>query len=189
MVFYRRWLLFCVLWYASQTCVVCLCRHWRPLGFFLDDGELDLVTWHHGECVLCSTVSSTILLPAKIPQLDLGCQVVLWVRLCVSIGAFPDVRWSPPVFGKRHIHSHPDFPQELHSTASSIRHLPACIEQHRCTELYIFWTVMFIVDVLSHNQIYGEDAILLGMKYSTYLIRQYHQNAIMEAPYIIAMIM
>jgi hypothetical protein len=26
---------------------------------------------------------------------------------------------------------------------------------------------MFIVDVLSHNQIYGEDAILMGMKYTT----------------------
>ncbi len=48
---------------------------------------------------------------------------------------------------------------------------------------------MFIVDVLNHNQIYGEDAILLGVKYSTYLIQQYNQNVIMEAPYIIAMIM
>ncbi len=31
------------------------------------------------------------------------------------------------------------------------------------------WTVMFIVDVLSHNQIFGEDVILMGMEYATYL--------------------
>ncbi len=48
---------------------------------------------------------------------------------------------------------------------------------------------MFIVDVSSHNQFYGEDIILMDIKYTTYLIQQYHQNDIIEAPYIIAMIM
>ncbi len=44
----------------------------------LDNRELDLVMWRHGGCMLRSkTASSTILLPAKIPQLDLGYQVVL----------------------------------------------------------------------------------------------------------------
>jgi len=35
----------------------------------------------------------------------------------ISRGASPYVRWSPPVFGKRHLHSHLDFPQEACSTA------------------------------------------------------------------------
>ncbi len=60
-------------------------------------------------------------------QLVLGCKDVLWVRVCVSRGASLDVRWSPPVFRKRHFHSHLDFPQELRSTASSITLLPACV--------------------------------------------------------------
>ncbi len=38
---------------------------------------------------------------------------------CVSRGASPEVRWSPPLFWKRHIQSLPDFPQEFCSTASS----------------------------------------------------------------------
>ncbi len=38
---------------------------------------------------------------------------------------------------------------------------------HRCIEVYMAWTVIFIVDVLSHNQIYGEDDILMGVKYAT----------------------
>jgi hypothetical protein len=41
---------------------------------------------------------------------------------------------------------------------------------HRGIEFYMARTVMFIVDVLNHNQIYGEDAILMGVKYPTYLI-------------------
>ncbi len=60
-------------------------------------------------------------------QLVLGCKDVLWVRLCVSRGASPDMRWSPPVFGKQYFHSHPDFPQESHSTATSITLLPAWV--------------------------------------------------------------
>jgi hypothetical protein len=60
---------------------------------------------------------------------------------------------------------------------------------HRCIEFYMARTVMFIVDVSSHNQFYGEDIILMDIKYTTYLIQQYHQNDIIEAPYIIAMIM
>ncbi len=40
---------------------------------------------------------------------------------------------------------------------------------HRCIEVYMAWSVMFIVDVLSHNQIYGKDVILMGVKYATYL--------------------
>ncbi len=78
---------------------------------------------------------------------------------------------------------------------SSCMHRTVCswllrvMSGHRCIEIYMAWTVMFIVDVLSHNQIYGEDVILMGVKYPTYLIWQYHQNVIMEAPYIIAMIM
>ncbi len=80
-------------------------------------------------------------------------------------------------------------------TTSSCTHwkvcswLPRVMSGHRCIEFYIAWTVILIVDVLSHNQIYGEDIILMGMKYPTYLIQQYHQNVIREAPYIIAMIM
>ncbi len=65
---------------------------------------------------------------AHILQLVIGCQGLGWIRLCVSRGASPDVRWSTPVFGKWHIHSHLDFPQELRSMAS-ITCLPACIEQ------------------------------------------------------------
>ena len=42
----------------------------------------------------------------------------------VSRVASPHLRWSPPVFGKGHICSHLDFPQELRSTASSTT-LPA----------------------------------------------------------------
>jgi len=41
-----------------------------------------------------------------------------------SRGASPHVWWSPPVFGKQHICSHLDFPQELRSTLSSTT-LPA----------------------------------------------------------------
>ncbi len=37
---------------------------------------------------------------------------------CVSRGASPEVRWSPPLLWKRHIQSLPDFPQELCSMAS-----------------------------------------------------------------------
>ncbi len=55
----------------------------------IKDGELDSCTWLHGG----------------------------WDEQCVSRGASPDVRWSPPVFGKRHLHSHPDFPWEARSTA------------------------------------------------------------------------
>ncbi len=40
---------------------------------------------------------------------------------------------------------------------------------HRYIEVYMVWTVMFIVDVLSRNQIYGEGVILMGVKYATYL--------------------
>ncbi len=72
-------------------------------------------------------------------QLVLGCKDVLWLRVCVSSGASSDVWWSPLVFGKRHIHSHPDFPQELRSTASSIKLLPAHILQLvlGCQELWV----------------------------------------------------
>ncbi len=73
--------------------------------------------------------SSVTLLSAHILQLVIGCQGLWWMRLCVSRGASPDVQWSPLVFGKWHIHSHPDFPQELRSTASSISRLPARIKQ------------------------------------------------------------
>ncbi len=38
---------------------------------------------------------------------------------CVSRGASPEVRWSPPLLWKRHIQSLPDIPQEFCSTASS----------------------------------------------------------------------
>ena len=38
---------------------------------------------------------------------------------CVSRGASPEVRWSPPLLWKQHIQSLPDFPQEFCSTASS----------------------------------------------------------------------
>jgi len=55
----------------------------------LKDGELDSCTWPHGK----------------------------WGEWCVSCGASWDVRWSPPVFGKWHLHSHPDFPREACSTA------------------------------------------------------------------------
>jgi hypothetical protein len=41
-----------------------------------------------------------------------------WGEWCISRGASPDVRWSPLVFGKRHLHSHPDFLQEACSTVS-----------------------------------------------------------------------
>ncbi len=78
---------------------------------------------------LPSTASSVTLLSEHTLQLVIGCQGLLWMRLCVSRGASPDVRWSPPVFGKRHIHSHPASPQELRSTASSITRLPECIKQ------------------------------------------------------------
>ncbi len=60
---------------------------------------------------------------------------------------------------------------------------------HACIEFYMAWTIIIIVNVLIHHQIYGEDAILMGVKYPTYLIQQYHQNDNMEAPYIIDMIM
>ncbi len=42
-------------------------------------------------------------------------------------------------FGKQHIHSHPDFPQELRSTVSSITCLPARIKQFilGCQELWV----------------------------------------------------
>ncbi len=60
----------------------------------------------------------------------------------------------------------------------SITRHPARIGQFvfGCRELWVgigvlksrlAWTVMFIVDVLSHNQIYGEDVILMGVKYAT----------------------
>ncbi len=38
---------------------------------------------------------------------------------CVSGGASPEVRWSPPFFWKQHIQSLPNIPQEFCSTASS----------------------------------------------------------------------
>ncbi len=38
---------------------------------------------------------------------------------CVSGGASPEVRWSPPLLWKQHIQSLPDIPQEFCSTASS----------------------------------------------------------------------
>ncbi len=44
--------------------------------------------------------------------------------------------------------------------------LPGVMSGHRCIEVNMAWTVMFIVDVLSHNQIYGEDIILMGVKYT-----------------------
>ncbi len=47
--------------------------------------------------------------------------------------------------------------------------LPGVMSGHRCNEVYMVWTIMFIVDVLSHDQIYGEDVILMGVKYATYL--------------------
>ena len=88
---------------------------------------------------LCLKECSRTLLPAHILQLVLGCKDVLWKRVCVSRGASPDVHWSPLVFGKQHIHSQPDFPQELGSTASSITLLPAHILQLvlGCQELWV----------------------------------------------------
>ncbi len=59
---------------------------------------------------------------------------------------------------------------------SSCTHQTVCswllrvMSGHRCIEIYMVRTVMFIVDVLSHNKIYGEHVILMGMKYPTYLI-------------------
>ncbi len=56
---------------------------------------------------------------------------------------------------------------------SSCTHRTVCLwllgvmSGHRCIEVYMAWTVMFIVDVLSHNQIYGADVILMGVKYAT----------------------
>ncbi len=55
----------------------------------------------------------------------------------------------------------------MHQTVCSW--LPRVKSGHRCIEFYMAWTAMFIVDVLSHNQIYGEDVILMGMKYPTNL--------------------
>jgi hypothetical protein len=55
----------------------------------------------------------------------------------------------------------------MHRTVCSW--MPRVMSRHRCIEFYMARTVMFIVDILSHNQIYGEDAILMGMKYATFL--------------------
>ncbi len=55
----------------------------------------------------------------------------------------------------------------MHQTVFSW--LPRVMSRHRCIEVYMAWTVVFIVDVLSHNQIYGEDVILMGVKSVTYL--------------------
>jgi hypothetical protein len=38
---------------------------------------------------------------------------------------------------------------------------------HKCFEVSMAGTVIFIVDVLRHNQIHGEDVILMGVKYAT----------------------
>jgi hypothetical protein len=75
---------------------------------------------------LCSTASSTTL-PSRIPHIiNSGCQDNGSLKVGVSRGASPGVRWSPLVFGKRHVCSHLDFPLELRSMASSTT-LPSCI--------------------------------------------------------------
>jgi hypothetical protein len=73
------------------------------------------------------------------PRVGYWCQWLWWIRLCVSRDASPDVRWSPLVFGKQHIHSHLAFPQELCSTAPSITRLSARIELFvlGCQELWV----------------------------------------------------
>jgi hypothetical protein len=55
----------------------------------------------------------------------------------------------------------------MHQTVFSW--LPRVMSGHRCIEFYMARTVMFIVDVSSHNQIYGEHTISMGMKYPTFL--------------------
>jgi hypothetical protein len=57
----------------------------------------------------------------------------------------------------------------MHQTVFSW--LPRVMSVHRCIEFHMTRSVMLIVDVLSHNQIYEEDAVLMGMKHPTYIIR------------------
>ncbi len=58
---------------------------------------------------------------------------------------------------------------------SSCTHRTVCswllrvMSRNRCIDFHMAIIVMFIVGVLSNNQIYREDAILIGMKYPTYL--------------------
>ena len=66
----------------------------------------------------------------KPPLLDTNtnlreCQIIICFNIVIrnvlfTKGAYPEVRWSPQVFGKRHITRSPlDFPQEIRSTAAS----------------------------------------------------------------------
>jgi hypothetical protein len=63
-------------------------------------------------------------------QITICFNIVIRNVLCTK-GAYPGVRWSPPVSGKRHIRSPLDFPQEIRSTAVS-KHSPFFRSKMHC---------------------------------------------------------
>ncbi len=87
-----KYLLCMVLWCFIEYTLnsLCLLRSATPATCVrVEEGLLDLFTWHHiGIC-----------------------------KDSVSRGASLDERWSPPLIWKRHLRSHPDFPLEDRATA------------------------------------------------------------------------